>query len=624
MRFYMLYSNQFATGNKPMGIASLAAVAKNAGHDFRLFDCTNYSLEVEALDWNDTGLKMVEFRELSNPERLPRRPSVSMRELLELLLKDIDDFKPDVIGLSVLTDDYPLGVELMREIRKAYPDVPTAVGGVHATVDPANVLREPCFDMVCVGEGEEVILDICERAEKGSRDFANIPNLWTKNEAGEIVKSEVRPLITALDDLPFPDWTIYGEPAFYKPFDGIVYKYGDFEMSRGCPYKCSYCINVQLQHIYAFQGASNYHREKSIPRLVEEIVRAKENYGIEFLKFWDETFLNMTRERMEEFRDLYRDKVGLPYVCETTAQSINEFSAQVLSDTQCRAVSVGIETGSPDLRRGILHKPTDNRVYKNAYRRLRENGIQGVSFNMIGLPTESQRDVFKTIGLNRLVGTKTQSVGIFYPYKGTPIRDMMVKKGLMDEDFEYANLEGFDFSSFTSGSRSVVIFKDMDSRLLNRFLFVFSVYSYVPVKLFPLVDYTKDNENPFSTDLLNELQRLTYYLKFQDMPDDEDLEGAEFPGKGMELPDLGDEKANWCVRFIIDHWHKDGLDRVLAMIDDIAAGRAKPQYDLPEDEDALEAWLDARDTAEGELRELRNELRAIAKTASEDYVQASC
>ena len=74
-------------------------------------------------------------------------------------------------------------------------------------------------------------------------------------------------------------------------------------MSRGCPYKCSYCINVQLQEIYRHAGPENYHREKSIDRVISEIKYAREYFDIEFLKFWDETFLLMSEERMEEFSE---------------------------------------------------------------------------------------------------------------------------------------------------------------------------------------------------------------------------------------------------------------------------------------------------------------------------------
>ena len=102
----MLYSNQFATGNKPIGIASLAAILKREGHQFRLFDCTNYSINVEKkLDWNLAGARNLAFKYPSNPERLPERRDIDYGGLVEELLRDIDGFKPDIIGLSGLTDD---------------------------------------------------------------------------------------------------------------------------------------------------------------------------------------------------------------------------------------------------------------------------------------------------------------------------------------------------------------------------------------------------------------------------------------------------------------------------------------------------------------------------------------
>ena len=60
----MIYSNQFAIGNKPIGIASLAAVLKKAGHQFRLFDCTKYSVlkpNEEFTDWNLSGEEILQF-----------------------------------------------------------------------------------------------------------------------------------------------------------------------------------------------------------------------------------------------------------------------------------------------------------------------------------------------------------------------------------------------------------------------------------------------------------------------------------------------------------------------------------------------------------------------------------
>ena len=617
MNFLMLYSNQFAVGNKPIGLASLSAMLKQAGHEFRLFDCTEYSVIAQnKMDWNIQGARNLEYKFPSNPERLPQATPILYYDLIDEFLRTIDQVKPDIIGLSGLTDDYPLGLGLMRATRKAFPSIPTIAGGVHATVAPMDVIKEDCFDMVCIGEGEYVILDIAERIDK-KRDFRGIQNVWLKLDDKTIEKNTVRPYEQNLDSFPFPDWSIYGATAFYK--------YGDFEMSRGCPYKCSFCINVQLQEIYA--GPHNFHREKSIDRVIAEIKYAVENYNIEFLKFWDETFLLMSEERMIEFGDKYSSKIGLPYVIETTAQSITEFSAKILKKTNCKSASLGMETGSPDMRTGLLHKTTDNQAYVKAFKLMEDHGIQKVSFNMIGLPNESQEDIFRTIGLNRLTNTFTQALGIFYPYKGTPIRNMMIEEGWMGNDFELDRLQDYDFNTFTSpNQQSAVRFKDMDNKLLNRIWLLFATYSYWPVKLYPLIDYVKQNENDFAIILLNNLQRVTYFKKFGELPpEDEDSELVHLTSGECDkvLKNISFLKDPVVVEFatiLVESWKGEGIDLVSSILNLIGTGELKPEFEIPEEPERLAEWLDINLDDATVKRQIRSKLRAIAKDTSETYL----
>ena len=627
MRFLMVYSNQFSYGNKPIGIASLSAMLKTAGHTFELFDCTKYNLVTEnKTDATAVGEENLRFKIPVNPDRLPERIKISYQGLTDELLKAIDAFKPDLIGLSALTDDYPLGLGLMRQVKRAFPRITTIVGGVHAAVDPDGVMSENCFDMLCVGEGEYVVLDIADRIDQG-RGFEKIANMWIKRADGSIERNPVRPYETNLDIFPIPDWSIYPEVAFYKPFLGWVYKYGDFEMSRGCPYKCSYCINVHLQEIYK---GHQYHREKSIPRVIEEIKYGIDHYNIEFLKFWDETFLLMSKNRMEEFADLYSREIGLPYVIETTGPSINEFSAKILQRTNCRSASLGMETGNPDMRMGLLNKPTDNSSYVEAYRLLAENGVQKASFNMIGLPNESQEDIFRTIGLNRLVKTEVVSAATFYPYKGTPIREWMVREGWMGDDFDLTDLADYDFNTFVAGNRSVVRFKDMDNRTLNRLWKTFSVYALWPIKLYPLIDHIKNNDGEFVDCLFSNIRRVSYLKRFGEWPPA--VDGSEHghvwsTGEPAARPEgspsltvhFDDPEAEEFARLLVENWVGTGFETMLSLLEAIGAGTLAPEFEIPSDEDELVAWLEMDLRDESVLRETRKEMRDIAKVYAATY-----
>ena len=128
MRFLMLYSNQFAIGNKPIGIASLAAILKQNGHIFSLIDCTQWSIQSKAkMDSNLKGTKSLEFKFPSNPDRLPKRRPITFEGLVDEVFRSIEEFKPDIIGLSALTDDYPLGLGVMREVKRHFSAIPTIV-----------------------------------------------------------------------------------------------------------------------------------------------------------------------------------------------------------------------------------------------------------------------------------------------------------------------------------------------------------------------------------------------------------------------------------------------------------------------------------------------------------------
>ncbi|MBI4353728.1 MAG: B12-binding domain-containing radical SAM protein [Candidatus Omnitrophica bacterium] len=521
MRFLMIYPNQWATGNKPIGIASLAAVLKQAGHEFRLFDFTQYDLS-GGMDDRGLGEVSLEFRQLRNPERLPPRRRVSRQEALDDLLKMIDETSPDMIGLSVLSDDYPFGLQALRSVRQHFR-IPTIVGGVHATVDPDGVLREPCVDMVCLGEGEEVLAEVAARVDRGE-DLSTVENLWIKTLNGEMIRNHVRPLRQDLDTLPYPDWTIYPDSAFYKPFDGHVYKYGDFEMSRGCPFTCSYCINVELQQIY--KGKGNYHREKSVARVIQEIAWFTRHYGIEFIKFWDETFLLMSDERLERLATEYSRTIGIPFAIETISSSVTPRTAKLLKQFGCATASLGLETGNVDLRRGVLDKNIDTAAYEQAYQLLREQGIRGVSFNMIGLPFERRADIFETIRLNVRLKTEAQAVGIFYPYKGTPIRTFCESNGLLDTEFEASLLAQptEHFMTYTKNVGSVLKLADLTRKELVRLRDFFSYYVVAPEWLWPLIDEC-GTDRLLSSRLTSIIFRCLYWKKFgeamdQQTPDD--------------------------------------------------------------------------------------------------------
>ena len=89
----------------------------------------------------------------------------------------VKQFSPDLLALSCTEDMFHLGINLLRRTR--YRNILTIAGGVFPTFAPELVLSYDEIDIVCKGEGENALLELCSRLKKG-QDYYDIQNLWLK------------------------------------------------------------------------------------------------------------------------------------------------------------------------------------------------------------------------------------------------------------------------------------------------------------------------------------------------------------------------------------------------------------------------------------------------------------
>ena len=352
-------------------------------------------------------------------------------------------------------------------------------------------------------------------------------------------------------------------------------------MSRGCPYKCSFCVNVQIQSIYK-QTGGNYHREKSIPRVIEEIKIAIKEYKIEFVRFWDETFLLMSNERLEEFSNLYSKEIGLPFVIETTSQSVTPFAAKMLKKANCKSVSLGMETGSPDIRSGVLHKPTDNEKYFQAFKLLEENNIHKVSYNMV--------------------------------------RKMLKEEGLFSEKNDKDLMKDYDYNTLITGSKSTVLFRDMNDDILNKLDYLFANYTDWPVKLWPLIDIIKNSEklDKFTNLLWNKINDITYYKKFNRWTTTK-KSVIKTNSDQSNTYKFDDVEVDEFVKLLIENWGEEFKEEILKKILLIKNDKLKPEFPIPDNDKELMSFLNVKEVSDEENRNIRKKLRRMADDKTNDY-----
>lgn len=340
----------------------------------------------------------------------------------ESFLARVSKERADLVAFSSLSHQFAYVRKLSSWFREAH-DTPTVCGGVHATIEPEEVIASDGIDMLCRGEGEYALAELCNKLSQ-DEDVSQIKNIWLK-KYGTIIKNDARPLENNLDDLPFPDRNLFSYNTLYD------YKIRMLTIlaSRGCPYNCSYCCNHQYQKLYP----CNYIRFRSVDNVLAEIREALDWYtDAEFINFIDDT-LCMNKKWMEEFCEKFPKEFNLPFHGNSRVNLLDEQTFSLLKKGGCERLDVGIESGNSYIRQQILKRNiTDEEIIK-AFELARKFGIKLSAYNMLGCPFETPEMILETIKLNAKVAPYSSHNAIFQPYPNTESFRLCVDNNFISE-----------------------------------------------------------------------------------------------------------------------------------------------------------------------------------------------
>jgi anaerobic magnesium-protoporphyrin IX monomethyl ester cyclase len=420
-----LYPNLVMSALAPQGIGYLSAILKQEGFTVDLFDTTFYTSDLSS-NVNDEKVYLSKVRPFDWGER-NIHPKTS--DMLDDLQKKVDEFQPDLLALSVVENTWHIADTLLRSLLKP---IPTIVGGVFPTYAPEIVISHPRVNYVCRGEGEYALLNLCKALCQG-KVSPKLPNLWTKVD-GNIYKSSMGESIP-LDELPFPDWSIFEEQSLYRPMQGKIYRTLGLETQRGCPYKCTFCNSPSNNEIYTKDNAGSFYRKKSLKRVAQELEFMVKNYDPEFIYMVVDTFLAISDREMAELSEIYQS-FKIPFWMNTRPETLNEWRAQELDKMNCMRINMGIEHGNEKFRRDVLKRPVTNESILKSFQACSGRNFVTISNSIIGYPDETRELIFDTIRLNQKLPKDVETSGafIFTPYYGTLLRELAVQKGYIRED----------------------------------------------------------------------------------------------------------------------------------------------------------------------------------------------
>ena len=348
---------------------------------------------------------------------------------IEKTVDQAESFRPDLIGLTVLTNYKKYAKALAGKIKERMPGVVTVLGGAHATYFFEEILDDmPGIDHVIRGEADTVILDYA-RYLNDPEKLHTLKGLVYRDTGGKIVVNPPVDLVRDLDTVPMPSWHLY-DMSLYRPLPRQYRRLPFFTMitSRGCWWhRCKFCFQA------GYCGVE--YRRNSPERVVQELGILYHKYGIREIAFWDDTFI-VNFNWLKTFTDLLKQKrLDVSWTASGRANTITEKIIHTIYDAGCWSMFIGVESGNQELL-NMIDKGITLEQAREVFRAANKTGIETRGAFMLGLPGETPKTGKETI---KFALELNPTYAIFYathPRYGTQLYDIAMHTGkFIDKEF---------------------------------------------------------------------------------------------------------------------------------------------------------------------------------------------
>ncbi|MCI4436008.1 MAG: cobalamin-dependent protein [Ignisphaera sp.] len=378
----------------PLGLAYIAGVLEKAGYSVRIVDSPTLKLDQERF------------------------------------IDIVKEFKPDIIGFSLLTPLAPKGYEIAHKLKELFPETILVAGGQHPTFMYSEALSHG-FDIVVRFEGEYTMLELVKTIERygysSTEALKSVKGIAFRDREGNIVVTDNREPIHNLDELPFParhllpmdKYTVFGKSV---PVAHIM-------ASRGCPYGCIFCSTSY------FWGRRI--RIRSVANVADEIEHVVNKYKAKYIVFTDDELTWSKKWVSDLIDELKKRGLDIQFTCGARVDHLQDFDfLKKLVDGGCIGLFVGVESASQNTLNLIGKKITVEQAEKffENVKKLEQQykeSIDVVGSFVIGFPWETVDDMKKTIDFAVKLDPTYAQFTIATPYPGTPLYDYAVKHNLI-------------------------------------------------------------------------------------------------------------------------------------------------------------------------------------------------
>jgi len=326
------------------------------------------------------------------------------------LIKKIKRFKPDYIGIPMMTYDYMNHYIFIDELKKAFSRIKIIMGGPHVALFGEKIM-EQCsgVDILVIGEGERTIVEIAK-----NKPLRKIDNLIYR-QGKKVIRTKSGEYIQDLDKLPFPKYKKFKIGKYQGNMIPII-------SSRGCPYSCTYCA--------AHLSVGKKVRARSAKNVVDEIEYWYKK-GYMLFNFYDDNF-TFYKERVYEICDEIEKRglkgLNLDGGNDVRADTIDYALLKRMKEVGWTALSIGVEAASDKMLK-IIKKGEDIKTIEKAIKNATDLGYSTTLYFIIGFPRQTVKDIEETFKLAIKYPVSNVYLYPIIPYPGTEMFEEIKRNG---------------------------------------------------------------------------------------------------------------------------------------------------------------------------------------------------
>lgn len=345
--------------------------------------------------------------------------------------------KYDLIGLGNIVSSYKISKKLCKQVKRVLPEAILVVGNTVASVPNILLTCVPEVDIAVIGEGDRTIVDIVDCLKNG-KSLADIPGIAFRHE-GNVIVSEKRKAIPNIEDVPFPDYSLFDFEKYLEvsymlvaeplPLPKAELRVVPLNTARGCPFDCTFCT-------HAFKG--DKYRYYPFQAVIKRMSCLQMEYNANYLAFWDELTLNTRKRAVELCNAIEKEEISFFWSVNPRGNLFRKEDLDLLrrcKDLGALTIGGALESGSQEILTA-MNKHLKPEEFVEQMNTAQKAGLSPLTSVVFGYPQETRETILMTFDICQQAGVYP-SAGFVLPLPGTHIYSLAQKKGLIKDEEEY-------------------------------------------------------------------------------------------------------------------------------------------------------------------------------------------